>query len=88
MKFQIHVVNSDNKGAVLNGWSEPCIRTKLHFEGLTNAYGHYYHFGNREPVFIEDGLTDESRGVTLESLKELEKQYFLPKYKIVKADVR
>ena len=88
MKFQIHIVNSDNEGTVLNGWSKPCTRIKLHFEGLTNAYGHSYHFRDREPVFIEDGLIDESKGVTLESLKELEKQYFLPKYKIVKADVR
>jgi len=84
MRFQLRITNTNDEGAVLNGWSEPYIRTKLHFEGLTNAYGHYYHFGNREPVFIEDGLTDESKGVTLESLKELEKQYFLPKYKIIK----
>ena len=84
MRFTLHIINSDNETAILSGWSEPYIGTKLHFEGLTNTYGHYYHFGNREPIFIEDGLTDESKGVTLESLKELEKQYFLPKYKIIK----
>ena len=87
-RYTITIINRDDRQTNLTLYITPAIVGKPHYGGWINSYGHYYRVGMAEPIFIEDGLTDESKGVTLESLKELEKQYFLPKYKMVKVSVK
>jgi len=83
-KYWIRIATEDNIQTDLDLYIEPRIVDKPHFRGRVNSYGHSYRIRGREPVFIEDGLTDELKGVTVESLKKFEESYFKPQYEIIK----
>jgi len=81
-RYIITIINHDDRSIDLILYITPAIVGKPHYGGWINSYGHYYRVGMAEPIFIEDGLTDELEDVTIESLKKFEDSYFKPEYEI------
>ena len=81
-KYDIDVLHEDGMYVTLVLTISHLIGLKEHYGGLRNTYGNIYQVVLAIQVFIEDGLTDENKPVTIESLKKFEESYFKPECEI------